>query len=62
MVEARLVAKKIKAYLVLMYKSYFGKQFNLFQEKMISLLLPVTSIPHAFTKDRCGSLEDSIVE
>ena len=54
--------KKTKVYSVLMYKSYFGKPFNLLLEKMDSLLRPVMSIQRAFTKDKCGSLEVSIVE
>ena len=62
MVEVKLVVKKIKVYLVLMYKSYFGKQFNLILERITSLQLPVTSIPHAFMMDKCGSLEVSIAE
>jgi len=62
MVEVKLAVKKIKVYLVLMYKSYFGKQFNLILERITSLQLLVTSILHAFTMDKCGSLEVLIAE
>ena len=62
MEAVKLVEKKIKVCLVLMYKSYYGKLLLLMLEKMDLLLRPVMNILHAFMKDKCGSVEVLIVE